>query len=55
MDVDERGTAVLGIGHRIPLLEDILDSWASDIGEAYAGYRNHVYRVVQTSWMFRWV
>lgn len=34
------------IEERIPLLEEILDKWAVDIGNDYQAYRNHVYRVV---------
>lgn len=30
----------------IPLLEEILGKWKNEIGNDYAGYRNHVYRVV---------
>lgn len=28
-----------------PLIETILESWRSDIGEVYDGYRGHVYRM----------
>ena len=30
----------------IPLLEDILGPWQNHIGRDYAGYRNHVYRMI---------
>ena len=34
------------IEEHIPLLEEILGAWRGQIGDAYSGYRNHVYRVV---------
>jgi len=30
----------------IPLLEDILGQWQNQIGRDYAGYKNHVYRMI---------
>lgn len=30
----------------IPLLDDILDRWRDDLGADHAGYRNHVYRMI---------
>jgi len=33
------------IEERIPLLEDILDKWKGEIGDDFAGYKNHVYRM----------
>lgn len=30
----------------IPLLEKILGEWKNEVGDDYAGYRNHVYRMV---------
>jgi hypothetical protein len=41
------------IDHPIPLLEDILASWKDQIGRDYAGYRNHVYRVVHFCFALR--
>lgn len=34
------------IEENIPLLEEILDKWKGEIGKDYAGYKNHVYRMV---------
>lgn len=34
------------IEKRIPLLEDILEQWKSELGNDYAGYKNHVYRMI---------
>jgi len=34
------------IEEQIPLLEEILGEWKTTIGRDYAGYRNHVYRMV---------
>ncbi len=34
------------IEERILLLDEILDNWKDDIGNDYAGYRNHVYRMI---------
>jgi hypothetical protein len=36
----------LGIDERIPLVEEILGPWRERLGDAYTGYRNHVYRMV---------
>lgn len=34
------------IEERIPLLEKILGKWKNEIGNDYAGYKNHVYRMI---------
>ena len=34
------------IEKRIPLLEEILGGWKKEIGDDYAGYKNHVYRMI---------
>jgi hypothetical protein len=34
------------IEERIPLIEDILGRWQSEIGKDFAGYKNHVYRMI---------
>ncbi len=34
------------IEENIPLLEEILGEWKAEIGDDFAGYRNHVYRMV---------
>jgi len=34
------------IEERILLLDEILDNWKNEIGNNYAGYRNHVYRMI---------
>ena len=34
------------IEDRIPLLEDILEKWKKEMGKDYAGYKNHVYRMI---------
>lgn len=34
------------IEKRIPLLEEILGEWKTEIGDDYAGYKNHVYRMI---------
>lgn len=34
------------IEERIPLLEEILGNWKNEIGNEYAGYKNHVYRMI---------
>lgn len=34
------------IEEHIPLLEELLDPWQTKIGPDYAGYKNHVYRMV---------
>lgn len=36
----------MNIESRIELLDDILGSWSAELGADYAGYRNHVYRMV---------
>lgn len=36
----------MAIEERIPLLEEILGKWKSEIGNDYAGYKNHVYRMI---------
>jgi hypothetical protein len=36
----------LTIEERIPLLEEILGGWKDEIGSDYAGYKNHVYRMI---------
>jgi hypothetical protein len=34
------------IENSIPLLEDILETWKKEIGVDFAGYKNHVYRMI---------
>ena len=34
------------VEERILLLEEILTEWKETIGNEYAGYRNHVYRMI---------
>ena len=34
------------IEERIPLLEEILGAWKKELGNDYAGYKNHVYRMI---------
>ncbi len=34
------------IEDRIPLVEEILGEWESEIGKDFAGYKNHVYRMI---------
>ena len=34
------------IEERIPLLEDIFEKWKNELGNDYAGYKNHVYRMI---------
>lgn len=34
------------IEESIPLLEEILSEWQSEIGRDYVGYKNHVYRMI---------
>lgn len=41
-----RQAAGVTIHARLPLLDEILSTWAEAIGADHAGYRNHVYRVV---------
>jgi hypothetical protein len=36
----------MAVEKRIPLLEDILDNWKKELGNDYAGYKNHVYRMI---------
>lgn len=43
----------MAIETSIPLVEDILDEWKDKIGEEYAGYRNHVYRMIYFTQSFR--
>jgi len=38
---------------QVPLLDDILSHWTEAIGGDYAGYRNHVYRIVNFSLAMR--
>jgi hypothetical protein len=40
------------IEKHIPLVEDILDEWQSEIGDDYPGYKNHVYRMINFSLAF---
>lgn len=37
----------------LPLLEEILSTWKTAIGADYAGYRNHVYRMINFCFAFR--
>ena len=41
------------IEEHVPLLESILGEWRERIGAAYAGYRNHVYRMVHFCFFLR--
>lgn len=34
------------IEDRIPLLEEILGEWKNELGKDFAGYKNHVYRMI---------
>jgi hypothetical protein len=34
------------IEKQLPLVEEILGEWKNEIGRDYAGYKNHVYRVI---------
>lgn len=36
----------MAIEARIPLLEEILGKWKNEIGKDFAGYKNHVYRMI---------
>jgi hypothetical protein len=36
----------MAIEEHLPLLDEILDKWKDDIGNDYAGYRNHVCRMI---------
>jgi hypothetical protein len=36
----------MAIEEHIPLLEEILDQWKNQIGTDYAGYKNHLYRMI---------
>ena len=36
----------MAIEEHIPLLEAILGTWKNEIGNDYAGYKNHVYRMI---------
>ena len=35
------------IEESIPLLEEILDKWRTELGNDYLGYKNHVYRMIR--------
>ncbi len=37
----------------LPLVEEILGSWKTEIGPDYAGYRNHVYRMINFCFALR--
>ena len=41
------------IESRLPLLEEILEQWRSEIGNDYVGYKNHVYRMVHFCFALR--
>jgi hypothetical protein len=41
------------IEERIPLLEEILNERRAEIGDEYAGYKNHVYRMVNFCFALR--
>lgn len=41
------------IEKEIPLIESILGEWRNVIGDAYMGYRNHVYRMVHCCFALR--
>lgn len=43
---DWRDNPGMRIEPQIPLLEEILQPWQARIGNDYAGYKNHVYRMV---------
>ena len=34
------------IERRIPLVEEILGDWENEIGKDFAGYKNHIYRLI---------
>jgi hypothetical protein len=36
----------MNIETKIPLLEDILNQWKTELGDDYSGYKNHVYRMI---------
>jgi hypothetical protein len=36
----------MALVERIPLLEEILDTWKNELGNDYPGYKNHVYRMI---------
>ncbi len=36
----------MAIEERIPLLEEIVDTWKNELGNDYPGYKNHVYRMI---------
>ncbi|MEP6901871.1 MAG: hypothetical protein ABJA66_08980 [Actinomycetota bacterium] len=39
----------MAIEKRIPLLDDILEKWQKQLGNDFAGYKNHVYRMINFS------
>lgn len=40
------------VEHQISLIDDILAEWSADLGGSLAGYRNHVYRMVNFTLAF---
>jgi hypothetical protein len=43
----------MAIEASIPLLEDILGKWKKELGDDYAAYRNHVYRMLHFCFALR--
>lgn len=41
------------VENRIPLLEEILAQWRDELGADFAGYKNHVYRMVNFCFALR--
>ncbi len=46
-------SACMKVETHIPFLEALFEPWRTVIGEDYAGYRNHVYRMVQFTWAIK--
>lgn len=42
----------MAIEKYIPLVEEILGEWQSEIGKDFPGYKNHVYRMINFSFAF---
>ena len=43
----------MAIEERIPLLEEIVGVWRSELGSDYEGYKNHVYRMIHFCFALR--
>lgn len=51
--VNVKSSKAMAVETHIQLVEDILGEWKTKVGENYAGYKNHVYRMINFSLAFQ--